>query len=878
MKCHGLKKQESGLRLDSLPAARKGGELAGPAINLDRPLQSPLLRAIRHEGDLAMPPQEKLSPPEIQAVTRWLQSGAPWPQRDVSPTQRPDPAEAWRDHWAARPVKPQRVPSVRAEDRVYTPLDAFVLANLEQAGIAGSPLADSRTLIRRAHFVLSGLPPTRDEIERFQAAYRDDPQSAMAELVDQLLASPHYGERWTRHWLDVARYADTKGYVRLNEQANFYYAYTYRDYVLSAFNNDLPYDQFVLEQLAADKLITGHDNRRLAALGFLTLGRRFTGNQHDIIDDRIDVVTRGLMGITVSCARCHDHKFDPIGTADYYSLYGMFASTSEPSDLPYLSRDAHPPKFLGAMTEYKAKRAELDALIDAYLPATLDMLRADTTRYLRGVLSGRKVFLVPLPAAKGELRQTFVERWVEYLEGCRRGTHPVFAAWHALQNIPTGEFPKSAVSVLTTLRQTQTASRLNPLVLRALAAADLASMTDVANVYGQLLESTHSAWQTAIQDDPGLTALPNEDREQLRQVLYGTDSPFAITPREALDAYLLDADWNMKLSKAYLDFDAWLIGTGKAARRAHVLLDSKRIHEPHVFIRGNPERTGQRVPRAAPRLLGKPLSAPFRSGSGRLELARAVVDPRNPFTARVIVNRVWKHHFGSGLFQTTSNIGLRGSPPTHPRLLDFLAQRFMEEGWSIKQLHRCIVLSSTWQQSSVDRADCREIDPANSLLWRANRRRIDFETLRDSLLMASGRLNLTVGGPSIPLTQADNVRRTLYGQINRGKLPKVLRLFDVASPDIHSPGRPQTTVPQQALYLLNNAFVIQEAQSLAGRARAAGNGTPHSTANHLYWFALGRPAMSEELKQCADYVADDPTAWAEIAQSLLVSNEFLFID
>lgn len=867
--CHGPKKQESGLRLDSRAGALTGGEIGGPVIDPQNPSASSLLSAIRSDGDVAMPPNDRLKPEQIRAIEIWLKSGAPWPG-SVSQSGAPTPEAAWKTHWAAQPIRVQQPPVVKQTDRVYTPVDAFVLHHLEKRGLTPSPVADARTLIRRTHFVLTGLPPTAEQVEDFATQFAVRPQQAMSNLVERLLQSPHYGERWARHWLDVARYADTRGYVRLQEQPNYYYAYTYRDYVIDAFHSDLPYDQFVREQLAADLLITDDDNRRLAALGFLTLGRRFTGNQHDIIDDRIDVVSRGLMGLTMTCARCHNHKFDPIPTDDYYALYGVFASTVEPSDLPYLGSSASRPVFNGDMAVYREKRKVLDDQIRHLLPPTLDMLRADTTRYLHGVLAGRREFLVPLPAAKGELRQTFVERWVEYLEGTARGEHPVFAVWHTLRRLPAEGFSSAATNIIKQ-------SNGNTLIRSALKQAAPESMSDVARAYGQVLTDVHRKWLTAKEAAPDITSLPNEDEEQLRQVLYGDDSPFAMTPRETLEAYLLDAEQNRDLAQAYLTFDAWLAGTGLAPDRAHVLYESGRIHEPHVFIRGNPERTGRRVSRRAPGLLGPQLAAPFAQGSGRLELANAIVSPDNPLTARVIVNRVWTHLFGSGLVGTPSNFGLRSDPPTHPRLLDYLAFRFMSEGWSIKKLQRWILLSGTWQQTSVDRPPLRSIDPENRLLWRANRRRMDFETLRDTLLAVAGRLDTTIGGRPIPLNDPGNVRRTIYGHINRSSLPSILSLFDFPSPDTHSPLRPKTTAPQQALYLMNSSFVMQQAGAVTESILTTPGIEPKNIPSQLYRTVIGRPTSSDETTRCLSYV-ENGGEWKELVQALIVSNEFLFID
>lgn len=866
IRCHGPKKQEGGLRLDSRAGALKGSDLTGAVVDPASPLESTLLKAVRHEDGLTMPPDRRLSDRQIRDITQWLKAGAPWPDSKVD--EQVAPSELWKRHWAAQPIQPVEVPHNVIRGSTH-PIDSFVQRRLTASGLQLSPRASARDLIRRAQYVLTGLPPSYGRVTKFEKAFENEPDTAMAELVDSLLASPHYGERWARHWLDVARYADTRGYVRLSEEPNFYYAWTYRDYVVRAFNSDMPFDQFIREQLAADLMLEGNDNTSLAALGFLTLGRRFTGNQHDIIDDRIDVVSRGLMGITVSCARCHDHKFDPIPTDDYYALYGVFASTTEPADLPYLGTSAAPTEFQGDMAEYRRRRADLQQKIDQFIPATMDALRADTSRYLEAALRGRKVFLVPLPAAKGELRQTFVERWIEYLEGTRRDPTSVFALWHRLRRLEPGQFSSQARTIVQ-------ADRGNSRVRAALEQSDLSEMTDVAEAYGQLFEQTHAKWRTLLATSSEADSLPSAEEEQLRQVLYGPDSPFAMSNREILEAYLVDAADNEAVAAAYKSFDGWLAGSGKAAARAHVIYDSRRIHEPHIFIRGNPERRGRPVRRAAPSLLGQPFASPFRIGSGRLELARAIANPSNPLTARVIVNRIWKHSFGEGLVTTTSNFGLRADPPSHPDLLNYLSQQFLENGWSIKQLQRQILLSQTWQQSSTDRPSARAKDPENRLLWRANRRRLDFESLRDCLLSAAGRLDLTLGGPPSDLTSPDNVRRTLYGRINRSALPAVLQLFDFPSPDIHAARRPQTTSPQQALYLMNSPFVQQQAAALAGRNQAPDESNTRVAAR-LYRLVLQREPTVSEVNQCSDALKQGLKP-RELAQILMVSNEFLFVD
>jgi hypothetical protein len=351
--CHGPQKQRAGLRLDIPNGVLKGGD-NGPAVVPGKPDQSLLIRAVRRDGELKMPPKSRLSPGEVENLTAWVRQGAAWPA--ASPAVVAGGAEEVRRHWAFRPVRKPAVPAVRSACWVRTPVDAFVLAGLEARGLAPAAQADRRTLLRRLSFDLLGLPPTPEQVQAFEA---DTSPQAYEKLVDRLLASPHYGERWGRHWLDVARYADTRGYV-FTEERKFPYSYTYRDWVIRAFNEDLPYDQFVVQQLAADRLPLGEDKGPLAAMGFLTLGRRFLNNQHDVIDDRIDVTTRGLLGLTVACARCHDHKFDPIPARDYYSLYGVFASSVEPRDPPLLTSARTTPETLAFEAELKKRTDEVE--------------------------------------------------------------------------------------------------------------------------------------------------------------------------------------------------------------------------------------------------------------------------------------------------------------------------------------------------------------------------------------------------------------------------------------------------------------------------------------------------------------------------------------
>ncbi len=690
----------------------KGGD-NGPVIDLENPGDSRLLKAIRREDpDLQMPPEpaKKLPDAAIAAIARWIGEGMQWPAEAARAA--PTPAEAAKSHWAFQPPKAPAIPTVRRADWSKSPVDYFVLARLEEQGMTPSEPAERATLIRRSSIDLVGLPPSQEEI----AAFVSDPApDAFAKVVDRLLESPQYGERWGRYWLDVARYADTKGYVRLAEERRFHYAYTYRDYVIRAFNEDLPYDRFVVEQLAADQSPVGDDKRSLAALGFLTLGRQFTSNKYDVFDDRIDVVSRGLLGLTVTCARCHDHKYDPIPTADYYSLYGVFASSEDPIVPPLMVTPAGDAATQAFQLEFEKRKQALDEYEPKQYAALVNELREHCAAYLDAALAGRVPLQQPLPIWPGEIRQLVVNRWLDYIEATDKDD-PVFAPWHALAALSAqmpDDFAAAAAGLVerwNALPDGATGKPINGLVKKRLIAQPPKSMADVARAYGELFTQVHRQWQgllasTTAAGSGVLERLPEADAEALRQVLYAPDSPVAVSVQEAFAQYQYDAPIHNEITARRNAINQHLANTAQAPPRANTLVECAVPYEPHIFVRGNPTRPGARVPRQFLHVLSHDDPRPFEIGSGRLELARAMASRDNPLTARVLVNRVWMHHFGAGLVRTPSNFGLRGQPPTHPELLDYLATRFVDEGWSIKKLHRWMMLSSVYQQSSHDRAE-----------------------------------------------------------------------------------------------------------------------------------------------------------------------------
>ncbi|HEY3902083.1 MAG TPA: DUF1553 domain-containing protein [Chthoniobacter sp.] len=699
-KCHGPNKQKASLRMDSRAAILKGTD-DGAIVVLGKPDESELIKSIKHVGDSKMPEKaDKLPDGQIAALEQWVKMGMPWPDND-GPSKPVSTMDGAKTHWSLQPVKEAAPPAVKDPQHwVKSPIDQFILARLEEKHITPSPIAAKRVLLRRATFDLIGLPPTEAEEEAFQ---KDNSPDAFAKVVDRLLASPHYGERWGRYWLDVARYADTKGYLAGGEERRYPFSWTYRDWVISAFNSDLPYDQFIIDQIAGDRVATKDDPRPMAALGFLTLGRRFLNSQPDIIDDRIDVVCRGLMGLTVGCARCHDHKFDPILQKDYYALYGVFASSIEPpaKDLPVLpsARDA------ATETEYEKQ---------------LSVLEGDVTKFLEG---------------RREL--------------------------YALRTLPVLGVP-------------------------------------------------------------------------------------AVIPPEIAQR-LLDKAGHLAFTKLNNKVDELNAGP-LAPPRPQAMVDAPVPMNPHVFIRGNPGRPGEAVPRRFIQVLSGGNPQPFTDGSGRLELAKSIADKKNPLTARVFVNRVWNLHFGAGLVRTPGDFGTKGEPPTHPELLDYLSSRFMNEGWSVKKLQRAIMLSSAYQQVSDLRPDAAQIDPENRLVWHMNRRRLDFEAMRDSLLAVAGQLDTTIGGRPVELTKAPYAkRRAVYGLIDRQNLPGLFHTFDFATPDSMSAQRHVTTVPQQALFMMNNPFVLEQARALVEKPEFKEPQAYEAEIHELYERVYARKAAASEV-------------------------------
>src|SRR5579862_2812350 len=728
--CHsaGAKKQKGGLALDTREGLLKGGD-SGPALVPGEVEKSLLVKAIRYaDPELRMPPPKekgRLSPEQIADVETWIRQGAAYPRSEAA-SRKSDAAWEARKTWVfAAPVDPP-VPQGRPGEN---PIDAFLRVKLEVRGLSVSPPADRRTLLRRVTVDLLGLPPTPEEMEAFLA---DGSTEAFEKVVERLLASPHYGERWGRHWLDLARYAVVRedGNAKKKELSEIPEAWRYRDWVVNAFNRDLPYDDFIRHQIAGDLLPPqepgGVNVDGIIASGFLAIGEWGIQDDNpekmvwDTADENIDAVGQTFLGLTMACTRCHDHKFDPLTTRDYYGLAGMFVST-----------------------HVVAQQAKIGVQTPMLRVALVPQAEVDEAKF----------------------------------------------------------------------QATQAAARLAEAEKR-LAAADPAGKDAV-----------------------------KAEIEQLKRSL-PPPVPLALGAREG---GIPDT--------AYAGF-----------------------HNARIRIRGDIQRPGEEVPRGFPAVLARTGAPAIGSGSGRWALAQWLTSPEHPLTARVMANRIWQHHFGEGLVRTPSNFGKLGDAPSHPELLDWLAHRLVDSGWSVKALHRRILLSDAYRRSSVPTGSALEKDPDNRFLSRMNRRRLEAEAFRDGLLAVSGTLDRARGGPADP--DPASHKRMIYLQVSRTSKSPFEGLFDGADPTAHTDKRKISTVAPQALFLLNNPFVQNAAVALVRRLPSGGGDVRLS---RLYALLYGRPPAREEtdlgLALVQDFMSEgEERAWSELARVLLCANEFMMVD
>ena len=734
--CHSAeaKTVHGGLRLDTAAHFLAGGD-SGPVVTLDEPEESLLLSSIHYRDLIQMPPKGKLSETEIALLSDWVMRGAPFPPSEDQPTRMEGKIdiEAGRKFWSFQKVQMQPLPRVALTTWPQQRIDAFVLSAMEREGLTPAPPADRTTLIRRVTFDLIGLPPTPDQVRDFLS---DDTPDAYPRLIDRLLESPQYGEKWARMWLDMARYTDrTASWLYKNGQPHLY-----RDWVVQAFNDDMPYDEFVHRQLATDMMPeTGPQD--LPALGFIGLSPAYWKELKlpceiikvivaDEWEEKVDAVSRTFLGLTVACARCHDHKFDPVTSEDYHALAGVFASCRQ-QERPLISEDLYEPVRL----------------------------------------------------AKKEIKQ--LEDQIAKLK----------------KESPSEGKP-----------------------------------------------------------DPKIKAM---------QLTAKVDEIKSATP------------WfNTPLASAVSEESIHVVRAGKLPENGTKIEYRDTPQDLPLFTRGNPNRPGPVVPRRFIRVLSDE-PEPFVNGSGRLELAHAITTDAASLASRVLVNRIWNAHFGQGIVSTPSNFGQQGDRPTHPELLDDLAARFIADGWSIKTLHRQILLSATWQQSSRHDQKHAAIDPDNRWLSRMNRRKLEFEPWRDAMLASSGQLNREMGGPSITLDDPKNLRRTLYATVHRRDMSTTLQIHDFPDPTAHSPHRSITTTPLQGLFALNDPLFVTLSDSLVRQLKESED--QNAKLDQAYWRLFSRSPTEREREIARRFLNSTNgisahSAWTRYAHALLVSNEFLFLD
>ena len=855
--CHGEQMQSGGIDF------RDAATVLGTAV-ISGDDSSPLIRAVRYESSIKMPPGTKLAREEIDLLVGWVRMGAPWPGYEPVP----EGAEAVQefvesDHWAFQPIVDPDVPEPSPSDWARNEIDRFILAKLRDEGVSPSPEASKLTLLRRASFDLLGLPPSEADMRAFLS---DDGEQAFARLVERLLGSPHYGERWGRHWLDVARYADSTG---VDEDHPFGDSWRYRDYVIDAFNGDLPFDQFVREQIAGDLLPAteaGTVNRRgIVATGFLALGpmalaqRDPIQKKYDVVDEQIDTTTKAFLGLTVACARCHDHKFDPVLTSDYYALAGIFASTRTFDDWRKNgSRYYKHPLVNPAI--YEAYRTKADALknwerlrgIARSIAALRYQIEVEAPKIADYMLASAG--LAPVDG----LESRTVGWWREYLAPrASRRAH--------LQRWRESPGPEAAAGYAD-----EVASALRERIGH--------------------LEEWFSEASRAVEAGKG--GLPDFPREQPDSLLYrdlrDEDGPFDIDPDDIEEAF--GTSDRERIERLEERIEQARSEVPDEPPMANGVSEDEPVQQ-RIFQRGQHKNPGRSVPKRFPIVLAGTDQPGIESGSGRRELAEWLVSEGNPLTARVIVNRVWLWHFGEGLVRTPNNYGLRGESPTHPLLLDWLARRFIDSGWSIKSLHRIIMDSATYRMSSSITAQAYERDPENRLWSRFERRRLTIEEVRDSYLMISGKLDRTVGGDTDlgsgglaefdrnnrRIDPDDSTRRSVYLPLMRNKLPNLLGLFDFGDATTANGKRSVTNVAPQALYLMNSDFADGTATRTAAALGRAGGGR----IGLAYRRVLGRPPTDEESDLASRYVgarADQREAWASLCKMLLASNEFHYVE
>lgn len=864
--CHDSQAKMGGLDLSS-PEGFAAGVSGEPLLDSEDPTASLLLQVVGYEAKVKMPPMGKLSAEELATLRQWVETGGAWPgapPAGVSVRREQGITAADRSHWAFRPVRDPAPPEVEHKDWVRNPIDNFVLARLEDAMLAPAAPAEKLKLLRRVTYDLIGLPPTPGEIAEFEA---DSSPGAFDRVVERLLASPHYGERWGRHWLDVARYAESTG---MDEDHGYPYAWRYRDYVVDAFNSDLPYDRFVIEQIAGDLLppAAGEEvnERGIVATGLLALGPKPLAQQdrvqmiYDVVDEQIDVVSKAFLGLTVTCARCHDHKFDPILTTDYYAMAAIFANTKafrnlgRPGSVSYLHYSPLEPRQYEAHQAHRErtwrKRLEMEEALAADLAGRRSELGEHMADYLitafelikQGASSSEQ-------ASRRALNSEIQQRWIELL------TDSTAQHWQAWRDAA----PSTIAAVAQEYQD-----------------AYLAAQAD-------RLESL-AKWRDRFRTEAEL------DRNLPRRPPVNADE-FPVYAEAALDGGPFDLPDSAPVAALRAEWKLLEDSQPESGPMASAVVDLKDPLEQRVFIRGDHHNKGELVPRRFPLVLAGEEQPEIETVSGRLELARWIASPDNPLTARVMVNRIWQGHFGQGLVRSPNNWGRTGEPPTHPELLDWLASRFIESGWSVKAMHRLILGSNAYRMSVAAADGAAEADPENRLLSRFNLQRLSVEAIRDGMLAIAGDLDLTLGGNLMApdarrpnVEPDDTLRRTLYIPVRRGSVLALLSTFDFGDATTPGAGRTTTNVAPQALYVRNSEFVRNKAAQLSELVLAASDSESNRLAD-VYLRVLGRRPTADEADAALTYMANMSerldsagAAWTSFCHVLLSNNEFLYLE
>jgi Protein of unknown function (DUF1553)/Protein of unknown function (DUF1549)/Planctomycete cytochrome C len=1053
--CHSAASRPvmGGLRLDSREGIEKGGS-RGPAVVDGNSEKSLLIRAVRHVDDkLQMPPRGKLKDADIALLVQWVDRGAPWGVERLQ-------SDAKQDFWAFLAPKEPSIPDVKNQAWVKSPIDAFVVAGLEARGLMPAPPADKRTLIRRATFDLTGLPPRPEEVRAF---LEDKTPEAFARVVDRLLASPRYGERWGRHWLDVARYADSNG---LDENLVYRNAFRYRDYVIQAFNQDKPYDRFIHEQLAGDLLPDTGDLKttfeRWTATGFLSLGAKMLAEddpvkmEMDIVDEQLDTTSRVFMGLTVGCARCHDHKFDPIPQADYYSLAGIFKSSKTMENFkvvakwheyvlaPKADRDrlqAHEEKIEAKRRDIgRIRRVENSKLaaqerqkVGAYLLGAADVERSERIRlqpvlhdagmsapvgtalresgsfergnvsrksakgqknvaedekgpffaeydlaiaapgeyqidfleeekgagtadlWINGVLVKRgaepienraaspdaggwavagifpllagkntlrlehksrfpyfeKLLVAPSPLAKGVpvprtpvqvarqygINPGFLDQWVDHLRRSKGAPHSVIYGWDVYgTERPLDEWTSPAAKLFRDFHP--------------------ANREELAARYQELFSESVRQWQALHPDgevdyekaeryakNKEEAGLADAGLEALRQLLYEKFGPFR-PPPDSIQYFPAEAQREVARLEGEMKE---LVDATPEFPQAMGIREGE-IADLAIHVRGSHWTLGPVAPRRFLRVIaGDNQSAIGAQDSGRRQLAQWLTQKDHPLTSRVMANRIWRWHFGRGIVPSTDNFGRLGEPPTNQPLLDWLARRFIERGWSIKAMHRLIMLSNTYQMSSRYDARAAETDPENTLLWRMNRRRLEAENIRDAIMAVSGDLDFTEGGSILAYKDRQYVSNTekrgkidydrniraVYLPVIRSSMYEVFQAFDLPDPSMSNGDRDSTVVAPQALFMMNGSVALEHSRKMAERLLARADLDDAGRIRDAYERALGRAAAPQEIDRALAFIARVERAmekrkenaaerrvfaWQSFCKSLIASNEFIYLN